>query len=79
LGFLHNYVHSKGRKYSNSIGLTKSNFQTFENKGFIDWFDAFDEVVKVLSILHLTQVSHSKIRTTGRQPSAFQNLVDFWS
>lgn len=53
LGFLHNYVHSKGSKYSNSIGLTKSNFQTFEVKGFSDWFDAFEEVVKVLSILHL--------------------------
>lgn len=53
LGILHNYVHSKGRKYSNSIGLPKSNFQTFEMKGFIDWFGAFDEVVKVLSILHL--------------------------
>jgi hypothetical protein len=53
LGILHNYVHSKGRKYSNSIGLPKSNFQTFEVKGFSDWFGAFEEVVKVLSILHL--------------------------
>lgn len=52
LGFLHNYVHSKGRKYSNS-GLLKSNFQTFEVKGFNNWFGAFEEVVNVLSILHL--------------------------
>jgi hypothetical protein len=53
LGFLSNYVHSKGHHYSNSIGLLKSNLQTFEVKGFNNWFDAFEEVVKVLSILHL--------------------------
>jgi len=53
LGILHNYVHSKGHKYSNSIGLLKSNSQTFEIKGITDWFGAFDEVVKMLSILHL--------------------------
>ena len=53
LGFLHNYVHTKGRRFSNSIGLQKSNFQTFEEKGFVLWFEAFEEVIKVLSILHL--------------------------
>lgn len=53
LGFLHDYTHTKGQKFSNSLGLFKSNFQTFEKKGFILWFEAFEEVVKVLSILHL--------------------------
>jgi hypothetical protein len=26
-----------------------------------------------------TQVSHSKIETTSKQPCAFQNLANFWS
>ena len=53
LGFLHNYTHTKGHRFSNSIGLLKPNFQTFEKKGFTLWIEAFEEVVKVLSILHL--------------------------
>lgn len=53
LGFLHDYTHSKGHKFSNSIGLFKSNFQTFEQKGVLLWYEAFEEVVKVLAILHL--------------------------
>lgn len=52
LRFLDNYVHSQGRKYSNS-SLPKSNSQTFEINGFNNWFGAFEEVVNVLSILHL--------------------------
>ncbi len=55
LGYLHYYVHSKGHKYSNSIGLLKSNFQTFEFQGFKIWFDAFSEVIRVLTILHLVK------------------------
>lgn len=62
LGFLSNYVHSKGHKYSNSIGLLKSNFQTFEVKAFNIWFGAFEEVVKVLSILHLIKYPIGVIR-----------------
>lgn len=50
---LHDYIHTKGYKFSNSLGLPKPNFQTFEEKGFTLWFEAFEEVVKVLSILHL--------------------------
>ena len=53
LGFLHDYTHTKGHEFSNSIGLFKSSFQTFEEKGFKLWLDAFEEVIRVLSILHL--------------------------
>jgi len=55
LGFLHDYVHTRGHQFSNSIGLFKSNFQTFEQKGFEDWRQAYAEVVIVLSILHLVK------------------------
>ncbi|MBI5893477.1 MAG: hypothetical protein HZB79_07490 [Deltaproteobacteria bacterium] len=53
LGYLHNYVHTKGWKHSNSIGLLKSNFQTFERKGFEIWFNSIKEIIPVLCILHL--------------------------
>ena len=53
LGFLHDYAHTKGYEFSNSIGLLKSNFQTLEEKGIKVWLEAFEEIIKVLSILHL--------------------------
>lgn len=53
LNYLSNYVHSKGHRYSNIIGLAKPNLQTFEEKGFINWLKAFEEVIIVLSTLHL--------------------------
>jgi hypothetical protein len=62
LRFLHNYVHTKGYKYSNSMGLPTSNFQTFEERAFIIWFEAFDEVIKVLSILQLIKYPIGIIR-----------------
>lgn len=53
LGYLHNYVHSKGYKYSNAFGIFKSNFQTFEEKAFKKWYASFEEVTKVLCLVHL--------------------------
>lgn len=53
LRFLHNYVHTKGFKYSNRMGLPTPNFQTFEAKAISVWVEAFEEVATVLSILHL--------------------------
>lgn len=53
LGFLHNYVHTKGYKYSNYIGLLSSNCQTFEEKGLIRWMEVYEQVVLLLLTLHL--------------------------
>jgi len=53
LEYLHNYVHSKGAKYSNQIGLFKSNTQTFERTGFNNWLETAQKVVKVILTLHL--------------------------
>ena len=52
-GYLHNFVHTKGGKYSNRIGLLKSNCQTFEEKGFNSWLESYREVIKILTLLHL--------------------------
>lgn len=53
LKFLHNYVHTKGYKYSNSLGILKSNFQTFEEEIFIKWLNAYEEIVIIITTLHL--------------------------
>jgi hypothetical protein len=53
LGYLHNYVHTKGLKFSNRIGLFKGNSQSFEKKGLDSWFVAFKEIVTIVTTLHL--------------------------
>lgn len=53
LEYLHDYVHSKGAKYSNQIGLFKSNTQTFEETGSNNWLEAAQKVVRVILTLHL--------------------------
>jgi hypothetical protein len=53
LSFLHNYVHTKGYKYSNHLGIMKSNFQTFEEKIFLKWLKTYQEIVIIITTLHL--------------------------
>ena len=53
LRFLHNYVHTKGYKYSNSLGILKSNFQTFEEKVFLKWLNIYQELIIIITTLHL--------------------------
>lgn len=82
LGFLHDYVHSKGFKFSNHLGLMKSNFQTFESIGFEKWLNTFREVVEVLSILHLIKyplgtVKFDYDRKFGMDKPSFGGLDTF--
>lgn len=53
LQFLSNYVHTKGHKYSNTLGILKSNYQTFEEKILVKWIKTYEEVIIILSTLHL--------------------------
>lgn len=53
LGFLHNYVHTKGFKYSNELGKLKSNTQTFEEDFLLKWLSTYEEVIVILITLHL--------------------------
>jgi hypothetical protein len=55
LKHLHNYVHTKGRKYSNHFGIKLGNLQTFEVRAFEIWFSNFVEVLQILAICHLTK------------------------
>lgn len=53
LSFLHNYVHTKGYKYSNHLGLIKSNHQTYEQKILIEWLNAYEKVIVLVITLHM--------------------------
>ena len=82
LGYLHDYVHAKGRKFSNTFGLLKSNCQTFEESGFNKWFTAYEEIVKILCILHLIKYPIGVIRFDystkfGVDVPAFGGLDEF--
>lgn len=62
LGYLHNYVHTKGGKYSNRMGLLKSNHQTFEEKLIIKWLKSYADIISLVSTLHLLKYPVSVIR-----------------
>lgn len=62
LGYLHNYVHTKGAKHSNSMGLLKSNSQTFESKLLLNWLNSYADIISLVSTLHLLKYPISVIR-----------------
>lgn len=62
LGYLHNYVHTKGYFYSNRLGKIKSNFQTFEKEHIIKWLETFEEVIIIVTTLHLLKYPTGLIR-----------------
>ena len=62
LGYLHNYVHTKGAKHSNRMGLFKSNFQTFEAELLIKWIKSYADIISLVSTLHLLKYPISVIR-----------------
>ncbi|WP_316778815.1 hypothetical protein [Pedobacter antarcticus] len=61
LSYLHNYIHTKGQKFSNQLGLLKSNSQTFEIKGFENWLAGFKEIVLLIVTLHILKYPTSMI------------------
>lgn len=55
LSFLHNFVHTKGYKYSNHLGLLKSNHQTFEEKILKKWLNAYEKIIVIIITLHMSK------------------------
>jgi hypothetical protein len=53
LSYLGNYVHTKGIRYSNALGQRVSNSQTFKEAIFLEWLEAYEKVVVIVSTLHL--------------------------
>ena len=62
LGYLHNYVHTKGAKHSNRMGLLKSNSQTFEAKLILKWIKSYADIISLITTLHLLKYPISVIR-----------------
>lgn len=60
--FLHNYVHTKGYKYSNRFGVLKSNFQTFEENLLKKWLETYEKIVILLISLHMLKYPISIIK-----------------
>lgn len=67
LGYLHNYVHTKGAKHSNRMGLLKSNSQTFEAKLISKWLESYAVIISLVSTLHLLKYPISVIRFDYRK------------
>jgi len=61
LGFLHNYIHTKGQKYSNQFGMLKSNHQTFEEDILKKWVDTYEKAIIIVIILHMLKYPISVI------------------
>jgi len=62
LGYLHNYVHTKGAKHSNRMGLLKSNSQTFEAELLSKWLKSYADIISLVSTLHLLKYPISVVR-----------------
>jgi len=53
LSFLHNFVHTKGYKFSNQLGIPKSNCQTFEEGIFLKWLNTYQKIIVFIVTLHI--------------------------
>ncbi len=82
LGYLHNYVHTKGAKHSNRMGLLKNNSQTFEAELISKWLDSYADIISLISTLHLLKYPISVIRFDyskkfGIDIPSFGNLEEY--
>jgi hypothetical protein len=82
LGYLHNYVHTKGARHSNRMGMLKSNSQTFEAKLVSKWLDTYADIISLISTLHLLKYPISVIRFDyskkfGIDIPSFGNLEEY--
>ncbi|WP_299148380.1 hypothetical protein [uncultured Dokdonia sp.] len=62
LGFLHNYVHTKGSRYSNKFGKMKTNSQTFEPELLKTWVQTYEKVATIVCTLHLLKYPISVVK-----------------
>lgn len=62
LRILHAYVHTKGLRYSNHMGLMSSNTQTFEEAALVEWLSRSEEVTQALLMLHLVKYPLGTVR-----------------
>ena len=53
LGYLHNYVHTKGNKYSNSLDGKKGNSPIILASLMQDWIETYEKITVIIITLHL--------------------------
>jgi len=62
LGYLHNYVHTKGAKHSNRMGSRNTNSQTFEAELIDKWLKSYADIISLVCTLHLLKYPIAVIR-----------------
>jgi len=82
LGYLHNYVHTKGYDYSNQLGIPKNNSQTFEPKILEKWLSSYVEITTLISTLHMLKypisaISYDYTKKFGIDVPSFGGLQEF--
>lgn len=73
LGLLHNYVHTKGYRYSNHLGILKSNFQTFQEKTLLEWLYVYREITTLVVTLHLLKYPIGAIKFDWSKKTGIDN------
>lgn len=61
-GYLHDYVHAKGAKHSNQMGILKNNSQTFEAELISKWLKSYADIISLICTLHLLKYPISVVR-----------------
>lgn len=62
LGYLHNYVHTKGKKYSNYCGGRSLSNQNFVPNQIKKWLKAYSDIVSLVATLHLLKYPLAVVR-----------------
>jgi len=81
LSDLSNYVHTRGVKYSNTVGLLKSNYQTFEEEMFLKWLKTYGEVVAHLATVSLLRFPIGTVRYNWSRKCGIDNpypVLETW-
>jgi hypothetical protein len=78
LGWLHNYVHTKGFRFSNRLGFPKSNYQTFEEDIFNKWIYTYETVVIIVVTLHMLKYPITSIKYDWGEKVGIDNPFPAW-
>ncbi len=62
LSYLHNFVHTKGIKYSNRMPPRNTNSQTFEPELIAKWLKSYKDIITIIATLHLLKYPVSVMR-----------------
>lgn len=73
LAFLHNYVHTKGHKFSNQLGRFKANHQTFEENILLKWVETYEKATIIVALLHMLKYPISVIEFDWHEKIGIDN------